>query len=202
MSRRIAVLVATLGLIMACLAVPSTALAGDPCFHSEYRPAPTTGSTVDIAIADCVFLPTVAHVPVGATVEWRNTSGQAHEVVGANLTWGAHEKLLQNGDTIGWEFDEPGVYAYTCMLHPGMSGAIVVGAVAAAGAAPAAAGEAPAAAVEPPIVADPGPPIAAVGALAAAALAAIVAVALLVRRRGAGEGTRSGTGDAPTVYEG
>jgi hypothetical protein len=48
--------------------------------------------------------------------------------VGSNLTWGAHDKLLEPGDSIGWSFDKPGVYAYTCMLHPGMSGVVVVGA--------------------------------------------------------------------------
>jgi hypothetical protein len=65
-------------------------------------------------------------------VTWTNRSIQAHEIVGSNLTWGAHDKLLEpNGGSIGWTFDKPGVYASTCMLHPGMSGAIVVGSPAA-----------------------------------------------------------------------
>lgn len=126
MPRRMVALI-TLGLLFAAVTTPPVALAGDPCFHSPARPAPTTGSTVEISIGDCVFEPTVSHVDVGATVEWRNTSFQAHEVVGANLTWGAHEKLLTTGDTIGWTFDAPGTYAYSCMIHPGMTGAIVVG---------------------------------------------------------------------------
>jgi plastocyanin len=109
-------------------AAAGSVLAGDPCFHSTDRPATSSGSSTAVAIGDCVFTPTVTTVPVGTLVEWTNRSFQAHEVVGSNLTWGAHDKLLEPGDSIGWTFDKPGVYAYTCMLHPGMSGVVVVGA--------------------------------------------------------------------------
>jgi plastocyanin len=85
-------------------AAAGSVLAGDPCFHSEERPAMSSGSAVGVAIDDCVFSPTVTSVPVGTTVEWTNRSFQAHEVVGSNLTWGAHEKLLNSGDSIGWTF--------------------------------------------------------------------------------------------------
>ena len=114
--------------IMLGWAAAGTVLAGDPCFHSTARPATSSGTSVAVTIRDCDFSPTVTTVPVGTTVEWTNRSFQGHEVVGSNLTWGAHEKVLQNGDSIGWTFDKPGVYAYTCMLHPGMSGVVVVGA--------------------------------------------------------------------------
>jgi plastocyanin len=109
-------------------ATAGSVLAGDPCFHSTARPATSSGSTAAVTIGDCAFSPTVTTVPVGTLVEWTNRSFQSHEVVGSNLTWGAHDKLLGSGDSIGWTFDKPGVYAYTCMLHPGMSGVIVVGA--------------------------------------------------------------------------
>ena len=129
MRRRPLVLLSTLSLlVLVGLATASAASAGDPCFHAtDNRPPATTGATTSVAIADCVFAPTVSVVPVGATVTWRNTSFQGHEVVGSNLEWGAHDKVLQQGDTIGWTFDKAGVYAYSCMLHPGMTGTIVVG---------------------------------------------------------------------------
>jgi plastocyanin len=151
------------------------------------RPAPTTGSTVDISIGDCVFLPTVAYVPVGATVEWRNTSAQSHEVVGANLTWGAHDKLLGNGDTIGWTFDQPGVYAYTCMLHPGMSGALVVGGTAGTSDSPAAAAGGAATTAGGPSAtvgtASGSMPQIAIFATAGGAALAVLAMAVVLRRR-------------------
>jgi plastocyanin len=129
MRRRTALFLMSVPFVIALgWAAAGSVLAGDPCFHSTDRPATSAGSSASVTIGDCTFTPTVTTVPVGATVEWTNRSFQAHEVVGSNLTWGAHDKLLQSGDSIGWTFDKPGVYAYTCMLHPGMSGVVVVGA--------------------------------------------------------------------------
>jgi plastocyanin len=129
MRRRIALfLVSASFLVVLGWATAGSVLAGDPCFHSTDRPATSAGATVAVAIGDCVFTPTVTTVPVGTLVEWTNRSFQAHEIVGSNLTWGKHDKLLEPGDSIGWTFDKPGVYAYACMLHPGMSGVVVVGA--------------------------------------------------------------------------
>ena len=126
MVRRLAILSATL-LAAAFVLVPTVA-AGDPCFHElDNRPPTSSGSTSQVAIGDCVFVPTVSRVPVGTTVTWRNGSIQEHEVVGSNMTWGAHKKMLFPGDSIGWTFNKPGVYAYSCMVHPGMTGAIIVG---------------------------------------------------------------------------
>jgi len=129
MSRRLLAPLFTLVLAAAALAAaPAVALAGDPCFHAfDNRPAPSNGSTSQLVIGDCVFSPTVNRVPVGTIVTWKNASIQAHEVVGSNMTWGAHGKLLEPGDTIGWTFETAGVYAYSCMIHPGMTGAIIVG---------------------------------------------------------------------------
>ena len=134
MSRRLFGPLLTLALAAAALfVVPIVALAGDPCFHEfDNRPAPSTGATSQIALGDCVFTPTVTQVAVGTTVTWRNASSQDHEVVGANLTWGAHDKLLAPGDTIGWTFERAGLYGYSCMIHPGMTGIVVVGEVSAA----------------------------------------------------------------------
>jgi plastocyanin len=129
MSRRLVSILATAGLLATAVAVvPGVVLAGDPCFHEfDNRPAPSTGATSQIALGDCVFTPTVTQVDVGTTVTWRNASSQEHEVVGANMTWGAHDKLLTPGDTIGWTFDRAGLYGYSCMIHPGMTGIVVVG---------------------------------------------------------------------------
>ena len=108
MRRRIALFLSALPLVlMLGLAAAGSVLAGDPCFHSDARPATSAGSTVAITIGDCAFTPTVTSVPVGTTVQWTNGSFQAHEIVGSNLTWGAHEKLLESGDSIGWTSTSP-----------------------------------------------------------------------------------------------
>jgi plastocyanin len=127
MRRLVTLSLAIAGFALAGLVSPRVTVAGDPCFHSMDRPPVSAGSTDHIAIADCTFGPTITYVDVGSQVVWRNASSQEHEVVGSNLTWGAHDKLLQPGDSIGWSFDAAGVYPYSCMIHPGMTGAIVVG---------------------------------------------------------------------------
>jgi plastocyanin len=129
MRRRLALILTAIPLVLLLgWAAAGSVLAGDPCFHSTDRPATSSGATVAITLGDCVFTPTITSVPVGATVTWTNRSFQPHEIVGSNLTWGAHEKLVPaEGGSIAWTFDKPGVYAYSCMLHPGMTGAVVVG---------------------------------------------------------------------------
>jgi len=188
MHRRIALFLSTASAVLLLgWATAGSVVAGDPCFHSLDRPATSAGATVGIAIQDCVFSPTVTSVPVGALVTWTNRSFQSHEIVGSNLTWGAHDKLLDPGDSMGWSFDKPGVYGYACMLHPGMTGAIVVGAPDVAQAADAQ----QAAAIEPaPASGDEGgatlaPALAAGGA--GLALGLLVGGNLMARRGGDAE---------------
>jgi hypothetical protein len=98
-------------------------------------------------------------------------------VVGANLAWGAHEKVLATGDAMGWTFEQPGIYPYSCMIHPGMTGAIIVGDAAVAGTP-----SAPESSAAPPSVAERPFPAAASVAAGAAAIA-LAAAWLLLRRR-------------------
>ena len=133
--RRIIAAVSTLVLIMLAgvFAVP-VALAGDPCFHDTSRPPVTEGSVTTVKIDTCVFVPTIARVPVGATVRFVNSADMPHQVTGANLTWGiTGDKRLGPGDEYSAPFLTAGVYPYTCMIHPGMTGAIIVGSGAASG---------------------------------------------------------------------
>jgi plastocyanin len=156
-----------------------TVVAGDPCFHELSRPATSEGAYQDVGIDECTFLPTVNHVALGTEVTFINKSSQAHEIVGSNLKWGAHKKMLQPGDSIGWTFDTAGVFAYSCMLHPGMTGAIVVGADAAAAAPASTTADAPAPAVATASVPTAGIALAGAGGLVIGVLGA----GLLYRRR-------------------
>lgn len=182
----------SLGLTLAALLAavagsgPAAVSAGDPCFHDMSRPPVTDDAATTVAIGDCSFHPTIDRVAAGTEVTFANRSGQAHEVVGANLTWGAHGKLLEPGDEIGWTFDEPGVYPYTCMIHPGMTGAIVVGDAAAAGSTVGSASAAGAGGQEADTSAPESEAAAAVGPQAGLAFLAVllagIAASVVVRR--------------------
>ncbi|HEX7346507.1 MAG TPA: plastocyanin/azurin family copper-binding protein, partial [Candidatus Limnocylindrales bacterium] len=73
----------------------------------------------------CSFAPTVSRVAVGTTVRFLNTSTIEHAVVGRSTTWGS--EILSPGNEYAERFDAAGTYPFSCPLHPGMVGAIVVG---------------------------------------------------------------------------
>jgi plastocyanin len=157
------------------------------------RPPVSEGTAAVIKLGDCAFYPTVTHVPVGSEVQFFNADLVGHEVVGANLTWGHHDKILEPGDQLGVTFAKAGLYPYACMLHPGMTGVIVVGD--AASAAGAAGGTVPGGPSAEPRAAAPVDPAAASAAAASfdprpaalgaaiLALVAILAASIGMRRR-------------------
>ncbi|HJP64838.1 MAG TPA: plastocyanin/azurin family copper-binding protein [Actinomycetota bacterium] len=175
----------------ACL-VPlgaSPALAGGGCHAPQ-----TEDRTAVVVLEQACFGPTITRVPTGTKVTWTNKDPMAHVVAGVGYRWGSMEEL-QQGDRFSTVFRAAGVYPYTCYLHPGMNGAVVVGGaeapeLAAAGSDSAsdaavnrAAPEAPAA-----IAAQPASTVVSAGAWPAVSavgfgLASVLGVALILMRR-------------------
>ena len=131
MFRRIVSIVAPLAVLTLSLAAAPAALAGDPCYHGFDIPARSEEATTEIKAAPCAFGPTIAHVPVGATVTWFNGPDFTHLITGANQAWVSRDAELRPGQQVSYRFEKAGIYPYACALHRGMSGAIVVGDVAA-----------------------------------------------------------------------
>jgi len=75
---------------------------------------------------DC-FTPTVARIEPGAALTWQNLDRHAHTIGGVANSFGDAHKELLSGDSVSFVFEEEGVFPYFCVLHPGMSGAVVVG---------------------------------------------------------------------------
>jgi hypothetical protein len=94
-------------------------------------PPTSTGSGNDVKLLPCAFEPTVTTVAVGSAVTFFNGPDFTHLITGAGQEWGSPEVELQQGESISYTFDKAGIYPYACVLHPGMSGAIVVGDLAA-----------------------------------------------------------------------
>jgi plastocyanin len=135
MSRRFAPIVAALSLFVLALAAAPGVVAGDPCYHGFDIPPRSEEAATQIKVAPCAFGPTVAHVAVGATVTFFNGPDFTHLITGANAEWGSRDVEMQPNQEVSYRFDNPGIYPYACALHRGMSGAIVVGDVAAPAAA-------------------------------------------------------------------
>jgi plastocyanin len=127
MARRIRALILSGSFLLVALVVAPSVAAGDPCYHGYTIPPTTSAATSTVQLDPCAFLPTSARVAPGTTVAFVNRSGEEHLITGANAAWGDRDKPLAPGATVTVRFDEPGVYPYTCALHRGMTGAVVVG---------------------------------------------------------------------------
>jgi plastocyanin len=126
MVRRLRILVAASGLLGLSLVMAPGVAAGDPCYHGYTIPPATSAATSTVHAEPCAFVPTTANVEVGTTVSFVNVSQGAHLVTGANASWGDRDDELLAGATRTVRFDRPGTYAYSCALHRGMTGVIVV----------------------------------------------------------------------------
>lgn len=145
MSRRVLFVTAAVFVMGLAFAAPPAVAGGGGC-HS-----PTTEARGQVVeIKDACFTPTNLYVQPGDKVTWVNRDAMTHVVAGTGGQWGQYEEMGQ-GERAAFRFDRPGVYAYTCYLHPGMNGAVIVGKVKSPSTTVAAMDGAPPAAVsEPP----------------------------------------------------
>lgn len=122
-SRSIALVAASFAL--AALAFAPAALAGGGCHPSgDAKPVAATGASLTVRIDGCIFLPAIDRVPVGTRVTFTNSSLTPHDVSGADYAW--RSPMLEPGDSFAYTFPAPGLYPYSCSLHPGMAGVIEV----------------------------------------------------------------------------
>lgn len=76
------------------------------------------------------YSPYEVTIDVGDTVTWSNDDSAAHTVTSGNPSDGPNGKfdssLIMAGGTFSTTFDEAWQYPYFCMLHPWMTGKIIV----------------------------------------------------------------------------
>lgn len=118
--RRILVAVAAACLV-ASWVPPAHAGGGGGCHQSSS----TTGSETTVVMSELCFMPTVTSVRPGTTVTWVNKDSIPHTVTGMPGTFDSEELGLDGRFT--HTFAESGTYAYYCVLHRRMAGAVVVG---------------------------------------------------------------------------
>lgn len=86
----------------------------------------TDGSGTTVEIEFSCITPTLIRVEPGDTVAFVNRDSYRHVIAGAGYQW-ASKGYMGPGEAFAATFDEDGVYPFQCYLHPGMSGAVVVG---------------------------------------------------------------------------
>lgn len=98
------------------LAAPVAALLAASALH----PA-SAAVTVRVKMRDNVFRPQTVTIDRGDRVRWVNRGEAVHTTTGS--TW---NQTLAPGERYTKRFRNAGTYRYSCTLHPGMTGRVIV----------------------------------------------------------------------------
>jgi len=94
-------------------------------------------STPGCENTDNCFLPSTVVITAGGTVTWENVDNAAHTASSGTAAGGPDgvfdSSLIMASGSYSVTFDDEGTYPYFCMVHPWMSGTVIVEAEAAHG---------------------------------------------------------------------
>jgi len=79
---------------------------------------------VAVQIKNFAFIPQTVTVAPGTTVTWTNVDEDPHTATANDRAF--HSPALDTNGTYSFTFTKAGDYAYFCMLHPHMTGKIIV----------------------------------------------------------------------------
>ena len=105
---------ARLLVVSLALVVVVAACGGDDSSSTSTQPGAVT-------VKDNVFQPKKITVAVGDTVTWKFEGDSAHNVTFDDFA----SKLMKTGE-FTHTFDTAGTFKYTCTIHTGMAGSVVV----------------------------------------------------------------------------
>jgi len=80
--------------------------------------------TMTVAIRDFDFSPSNLNIHVGDTVVWMNNGPANHTATSASGMWDTGP--LSTGQSSYFTFNQPGMFAYYCSIHPRMRGTVTV----------------------------------------------------------------------------
>ena len=88
-------------------------------------------STPGCEDTDSCFIPNPVMIAMGGTVTWENTDTAAHTITSGTAADGPDgvfdsSLMMANGPSFSHTFDAAGTYDYFCMVHPWMSGVVIV----------------------------------------------------------------------------
>jgi plastocyanin len=94
------------------------------CKDDDETPAPPAKGANEVWMENSKFNPATLTVAVNTIVKWTNKDGFDHNVV-SDSSW-FDSGILQAGKTFSRQFTTAGTFPYTCTLHAGMNGTIIV----------------------------------------------------------------------------
>lgn len=91
---------------------------------------PSGSATPGCEETDECFLPSTVEIGVGGMVTWTNDDTAAHTVTSGTVDSGPDgtfdSSIFMAGKTFEHTFDEAGEYDYFCVVHPWMTGKVIV----------------------------------------------------------------------------
>lgn len=81
--------------------------------------------TKQVNVANFSFAPASITVKAGTVVKWTNDDQAVHSIKSENGGF-VNSTNLNTADSYEFKFDKPGVYNYTCGIHPSMQGQVIV----------------------------------------------------------------------------
>ncbi|MFN3654864.1 MAG: plastocyanin/azurin family copper-binding protein [Candidatus Nitrosotenuis sp.] len=91
---------------------------------------PSGSSVPGCEATDECFIPSTVTIGIGGTVTWSNDDTAAHTVTSGSAETGPDgtfdSSILMAGKTFAHTFDEAGDYDYFCIVHPWMTGKVIV----------------------------------------------------------------------------
>ena len=118
--------------VLAVLAIGLFAVPGAFADHHMQTVTNASGSSVPGCeeTADGCFIPSTVTIPMGGTVTWENGDTAAHTSTAGSATEGPSgvwdSSLIMAGSSFSHTFDEAGTFDYFCMVHPWMTGTVIV----------------------------------------------------------------------------
>jgi len=132
---------ATIGTLFAVIAVAMTATA-HPAAYAEHADDPTVRTPAGSGVPgtsempgceedNTCFIPSTIEVAPGTTVTWVHDDATPHTITSGSLTDGGPDDMFDSGLVMAGEsfehtFDEVGEYPYFCIVHPWMTGMVLV----------------------------------------------------------------------------
>jgi plastocyanin len=90
------------------------------------NPPNPPSATASVTLGAASFNPSSVTITRNGTVTWNNTSGVDHNVTFASTTGAPANVGTHNSGTNQRTFGTAGTFNYSCTLHGGMNGAVVV----------------------------------------------------------------------------
>jgi len=116
--------------LVVLFAIASMVAIAPEAFAATVTNAPGSSTPGCEETAEGCFIPSPVTIDIGATVTWENNDTAAHTSTAGSAVDGPSgvfdSSLIMAGSSFSHTFDSAGTYDYFCMVHPWMSGTVIV----------------------------------------------------------------------------